>query len=163
MTDEECFLVRQADPSLKNGLFPPWCLAQYPASGIDYRRDSGIAATGNPTTGLDSPQGSVRKVLPVTGSVSPPSIVGNDRQCVRTVPDIVSAELPVDRLITNRATNLSSVIFKTRGLPVTHTTAHHSSKPIVDRTEKLGIRGHLNSHNKLILMVSLYVRAVFYH
>ena len=133
MPDEKCPLVGQADFSGQHSRLPPVSMGDDIPGRIYYRRDSGVAATGDPPTGLYRTQRGIGKVLPVAGSVSPPSIVRNDS------------------------------LFKTFSLSIPDTSSHNTTQLVIYGPEYGGIRSHLHPDHKLVLVVSLELTPLRHH
>ena len=162
MTDVEGLLIAQTHLSGQGFLLPPGRMLDYPAARVDNGGYSRIAATRDPSSGLDRSQACIGKMLAVSRSVSPPGIVGYHSQELSPLPYIFGAVLSVNRLIADRASYRDTAGYGARGIPHREiqvrsmsradASPHHSPELVVDRTEESGIRRHLHPHHQLVLM-----------
>ena len=105
-------------------------------------------------------------MLPISGSISPPSVISDYADGLGTFPDILSTEFRINGLITyrnahrnaSRHVSIFIVLYHVQVLRIAlrHASSHQSPQSVVDRREKLRIRGQFRAHHELGLVRSLH-------
>ena len=112
-------------------------------------------------------------MLPVTRSISPPSVVGDDRDQGRAFPDIVPAPLRVYRLVADRNSDRDTADdpalgivfprFEVAGFALDNAAAHEPARraekvaqPVVERHEYLREGGQFGPDHELALVYPVF-------
>ena len=68
---------------------------------VDEARNAGIGCAHNVAAGFDGTQRCVGKMLPVSGRIAPPTIVGDNGDEIRAFANIIRHKVAVNRFVAN--------------------------------------------------------------